>query len=76
MRGDSKGVAPWVKHMTEEAFGKSAMAVGKTLQHPDGRTVRITDGALWTNGGFSNFWTWHEVRADGSLGPEERGYGW
>ena len=27
-------------------------------------------------GRVSNFWYWNEVRADGSLGPSECGYGW
>lgn len=59
-----------------EQFIPCGLAVGKTVKHPDGRTVKIVGGQYWGTHGLSNFWTWKEVRADGSLGPRESGYGW
>ena len=70
-------VEQWVKDMTEEVFGKrDSMKPGAVLVHPDGRTVKITSGQYWGRYGYSNFWYWREVRADGTLGPLEHGYGW
>lgn len=69
-------VAQWVKDMTEEVLGKSKMAIGKTLTHPSGRRVKVTGGQYWGDGGLSNFWYWREVLHDGTLGKEEKGYGW
>lgn len=69
-------VEPWVKELVEETLGGSKMAVGQTIKHPDGRTVHITSGQYWGEHGVSNSWTWQEVKADGSLGPRESGYGW
>lgn len=69
-------VAPWVMELTEDVMGKSQMVVGKTLKHPDGRTVKIISGQFWGTRGLSNFWSWQEVCADGTLGPRESGYGW
>jgi len=69
-------VALWVKDLVEKEF-KCTMAVGKTLRHPDGRLVKITDGKFWGEHGVSNFWYWREVSSDGNfIGPEEHGYGW
>ena len=52
--------------------------VGKVLLHPDGRTVKIKSGYFLDSiyGRISNFWYWNEVLENGSLGPEEHGYGW
>lgn len=69
-------VAPWIQELTEELAGPSSMAIGKTLQHPDGRTVKVMSGQYWGEHGLSNWWTWREVREDEYLGPEESGYGW
>lgn len=69
-------VKQWVKDLTEEVVGGAPFAVGDTVPHPSGRTVKIVDGQYWATQGFSNHWTWQEVRADGTLGPEESGYGW
>lgn len=69
-------VKRWVKDCVEGVMGPSELAVGKTVQHPDGRTVKITGGQYWGTYGLSNFWTWREVRPGGLLGPEENGYGW
>ena len=55
---------------------QSNMEVGKTVRHPDGRNVKIKSGQFLSNGRVSNFWYWNEVKADGTLGPEEHGYGW
>jgi len=52
------------------------MAVGKDVRHPDSRMVRVTSGQYWGTYGLSNWWEWREVKADGTLGPTECGYGW
>jgi hypothetical protein len=69
-------VAPWVKDLTERTLGGSPFKIGDQVKHPSGRTVKITDGQYWGEHGLSNFWGWREVLADGSLGPQENGYGW
>lgn len=69
-------VQQWVKDLTKDVLGGAPFAVGDVVPHPDGRTVKITDGQYWGSQGLSNFWRWKEVRADGTLGPEEHGYGW
>jgi hypothetical protein len=69
-------VAHWVKKLTEDAFGKSSMEVGKTVMHPKGYKVKIVDGQLWGEHGFSNFWTWRRVLPGGKLGRRVSGYGW
>lgn len=68
-------VAGWIRELVDEAI-PSLMQVGAELQHPDGRMVVIVSGCRWTEGGFSNWWSWREVRADGTLGVVEHGYGW
>lgn len=65
-------VEQWVKDITEKTFGKSRMAIGATLKHPDGRTVKITSGQYWGSHGLSNFWYWREVKAHGKLGRRAR----
>lgn len=59
-------------------FFKQSMEIGKTLKHPDGRTVKVNDGCFRdpVSHRVSNWWTWNEVFPDGSLGPDESGYGW
>ena len=54
------------------------MEVGKTVMHPDGRMVKIISGCYLdpVYGRVTNWWTWQPVAEDGSLGPNERGYGW
>lgn len=54
------------------------MRVGATIKHPDGRLVKIKSGYFLdpVYGRVSNFWTWNEVKPDGSLGKHESGYGW
>lgn len=61
-----------------DAIFPCSMEIGKTLKHPDGRTVKIKSGCYKDPnfGRISNFWTWNEVLKDGSLGPDEHGYGW
>ena len=64
--------------MNQELAAQSSMAVGKTVKHPDGRTVKIKSGCYLDPvfGRVSNFWYWNEVLADGTIGKEECGYGW
>lgn len=69
-------VQQWVKDIVEKVHGPSQMQVGKVMQHPDGRTVKITEGQYWGEHGLSNFWYWREVKPDGTLGGVEHGYGW
>lgn len=70
-------VQNWIKEMTEDVLGKSKLAIGKRLPHPDGRIVEVTQGQYWGEHGLSNFWYWREVMPDGSLSKkEEHGYGW
>jgi hypothetical protein len=52
------------------------MSVGKTMRHPSGRTVKIKSGQFLSNGRVSNFWCWNEIKPDGTIGPDEHGYGW
>ena len=57
---------------------KQSMEIGKTLQRPDGRTVKIKSGcfrdAKYSR--ISNWWIWNEVLSDGTMGSDESGYGW
>lgn len=69
-------VEKWAKDLTESVLGGPPFAVGDVVTHPSGRKVKIASGQYWGLHGLSNFWRWHEVFADGSLGPEEHGYGW
>lgn len=70
-------VAPWVRDMTESILGGTPFKIGDRVEHPDGRTVEITDGQYWGTHGLSNFWYWREVLADGTLAElVEHGYGW
>lgn len=69
-------VEDWVKEIVNDVLGPSKMAVGQTLTHPDGRMVYILSGQYWGEHGLSNFWSWQEVKPDGSVGPKESGYGW
>lgn len=64
--------------INEEIASHSSIEAGKTLTHPDGRTVLIKSGCFLdsTYGRVSNFWYWNEVLSNGDLGPEEHGYGW
>ncbi len=52
------------------------MQVGKVSRHPDGYLVYISDGSFMRNGRVSNFWDWHRLNDDGTLGESEGGYGW
>lgn len=65
-----------VRQLNEEMASQSSMEIGKVIKHPDGRMVKVIDGAYLRNGRVSNSWTWREVKADGKLGPKEHGYGW
>lgn len=70
-------VQKWVRDLVEGVLGPSQMAVGATVKHPDGRTVRIISGRYWGDYGLSNFWSWREVLPDGTLADKvENGYGW
>lgn len=67
---------PWVTELVEKVLGKTDLSVGAVVKHPSGRTVKIVSGQYWGAFGVSNFWRWREVLPDGTLGPEESGYGW
>jgi hypothetical protein len=70
-------VAAWARELTENVLGASPFEIGQVVTHPDGRRVQITGGQYWGAHGLSNFWTWQEVLADGTLsGEREQGYGW
>lgn len=64
-----------IRKIVEDAI-PCKLKVGLVTKHPDGRTIKIVDGQYWGEHGLSNFWYWREVRADGSLGKKESGYGW
>lgn len=66
----------WCRDFCEEVGLTPPFKIGDTVRHPSGRTVRIIGGQYWGTYGLSNHWTWCEVLADGTLGPEESGYGW
>ena len=71
-----KMIEQWVKDLTEKHC-PNQMEVGKTLKHPDGRSVKIISGQFWGEHGLSNFWYWREVLPDGTLSETlEHGYGW
>lgn len=68
---------PAIQELVESVIGGAPFAVGNTVQHPDGRAVKITGGQYYSNGRLSNFWYWHPVDAKGKpAGPTECGYGW
>ena len=69
-------VEQWVQNIVEDVCGRTPFSVGAVVEHPSGRTVKITKGEFWGEYGVSNFWYWQELNEDGSLGPEEHGYGW
>lgn len=70
-------VQHWVRDMTESVIGGPPFAVGDTVKHPDGRTVKIIAGRYWGLRGISNWWYWREVLPDGTLSANrEHGYGW
>lgn len=60
----------------QDLFIEDNMDVNNVVRHKDGRIVFITDGAYYGDWGISNYWTWREVKRDGTLGKEESGYGW
>lgn len=66
------------KEMNQDLKSKSKMKIGEKIKHPDGRTVLVKSGYFLdpTYGRVSNFWYWNEVLENGSLGPDESGYGW
>jgi len=65
-------------HDITDKYFQQSMEIGKVLQHPDGRTVKVKSGCFRdpVYGRVSNWWTWNEVLPDGSLGLDESGYGW
>ena len=70
-------VAPWVQDLVEEVSGKSKLAIGKTLMHPDGYKVKIISGQFWGEYGLSNFWYWRKVLKNNKLSKKVYcGYGW
>lgn len=71
-----KIISKLVNKINNSFAKQSSMEIGKTIAHPDGRMVKIKSGRFLSNGRVSNFWHWNEVKKDGTLGPEEFGYGW
>ncbi len=67
---NSPVLAGLAKQINQEFAAKSSMRVGEILRHPDGRLVEVLDGA------YLGKWTWAPLLEDGTLGPEESGYGW
>ena len=73
----SRQVAESTRAFVDSIIPPSTLAIGKVVTHPSRRRVQIRSGVYWTPGGLSNFWTWQEVNADGTLNPlVESGYGW
>ena len=70
----------WVRDLVEtaelETGRNNKLKIGKTVRYTDGRLVKIISGRYWGQYGISNFWSWQEVKADGSLGVIENGHGW
>lgn len=65
------------QEFTESVIGGAPFKVGDTVQHPDGRKVKIIRGQWWGTYGLSNHWSWQEVLEDGTLSDKvEHGYGW
>ena len=69
--GVARGVAPWVRQLTEEAIGGSALRVGGRYLHPEDGEIEVTDGQYWGTHGVSNFWHWTVV----ATGEKKHGYG-
>jgi hypothetical protein len=69
-------VEPWVEELTEDGLPQSSMKIGEIIRHPEGRYVKVIDGRLGGEDGYSNFWFWREVLPDGRLGRLEHCYGW
>ena len=44
------------RSITEEVTGGAHFDVGDTVEHPSGRTVKITGGSWWGTYGLSNHW--------------------
>lgn len=62
--------------MIEDLKKQQRFDVGDTMRHEDSRIVKVVRGQYWGEYGLSNHWTFKEVLADGSLGPEEHDYGY
>ena len=73
---NEKIISKLVNQINNNLAKQSSMVIGKTIMHPDGRMVKIKSGQFLSNGRVSNHWCWNEVKKDGTLGPEECGYGW
>ena len=67
-----------VRDINKKFHGESSMVIGETIRHPNGYLVKVIDGQYLdpVYGRLSNSWTWRRVKKDGSLGKEEKGYGW
>lgn len=75
---NSPVLANLAKQINQEFAAKSSMKIGEIIKHPDGRLVEVVAGTYLdkTYGRISNWWTWRPLLLDGTLGPEESGYGW
>lgn len=73
------------RDLTTKYYGNSLAVGGYFLYSPQGRAnegqgrpIKVTNGQFLdsTYGLLSNYWTWHYVQPDGSLGKHEAsGYG-
>jgi hypothetical protein len=50
----ARGVAPWVRELTEEAIGGAALRIGGRYVHPEHGEIEVTDGQYWGTYGVSN----------------------
>lgn len=60
-----------LKRITTPRSGDTVLLSGNDTLRP----VRIISGEYESNGRTSNFWKWHEINEDNSLGKIESGYG-
>lgn len=67
----ARGVAPWVRELTEEAVGGASLRIGGRYVHPEHGEIEVTDGQYWGTYGVSNFWHWTVV----ATGEKKHGYG-
>jgi hypothetical protein len=75
----SDPLARIAREMNAKLASQSSMQIGATIPDRAGtRMVKVASGyyldPIYHR--VSNWWTWNEVLPDGSLGPEESGYGW
>lgn len=72
----ARGLYAIAAAMNAELEKQSSMKIGAVIKHPDGYKVKVLSGQFLRNGRVSNWWEWRRVKADGTLGKKESGYGW